>query len=217
MNVSLDGWNLIILGGWNPRIFTPEWLLRHVYEVGDSNIEGTQLKVEFPLEPGKPYRYSASGVRITPSLTRVMFEPLDPGEATLQLMERATIALLRTLPHTPVSAFGINFKFVDEHPEKDVVALFPTDDIRAFAVIGDEVTEQSLGRETQLDQCRLRVALTLGAQGIVASLNFHRVAEGCNQALELLANTVTADLSKAVRLLTEVYGFELAMEEAHHG
>jgi len=217
MNISLDGWNLIILGGWNPRIFTPEWLLRHVYEVGEADIERTQVKVEFPLEPGRPYRYSASGIRITTSLSRVMFEPLDSGEATLQLMERAAIALLNTLPHTPVSAFGINFKFVDEHPEKDVVALFPTDDIGALAVIGDEVTEQTLGRETWLDQCRLRVALTLGAEGIAIGFNFHRVAGSCNQAIELLANTVTADLRKAVRILTEVYDIELAMEEAHHG
>lgn len=218
MNVSLDGWSINIRGAWNPRIFTPEWLIRHIFAEGQEPDPGTQIKVEFPLQSGQPYRYSMAGIRIIPSLSRVVLAPLDHADATLMTLERAAIALLNTLSHTPISAFGLNFRFVEEHPEDDVLELFRTQaDVGRYATTGKAVEEQSLTRRMDVDRSRLAVTVAWGGdEGVVADFNFHRDAASCEHAVELLTGTVARDLATATGILTEVYHFELVMEAAQH-
>ena len=218
MNVNLDGWNLVILGAWNPRIFTPEWLIRHVFAGGQEPEPGTQIGVEFPLQSGQPYRYSAAGIRIIPSLSRVVLAPLDHTDTTLETLERAAVALLNRLSHTPISALGINFKFVEPHPENGILELFQGNaDIGRYAANGNAVEEQSITRRMDVNRSRLAVTVAWGGdEGVVVDFNFHRDAASCEHAVELLTGTVATDLATAMGILTEVYRFELVMEEAQH-
>lgn len=218
MNVSLNGWSLVILGAWNPRIFTPEWLIRHIFAEGQGPDPDTQIKVEFPVQSGQPYRYSAAGIRIIPSLSRVLLAPLDHSDATLGTLERAAVALLNALSHTPISAFGINFQFVEPHPENEILDLFQDDaDIGRYAATGNAVEERSFTRRLEVNESRLTVAVAWGGdEGVVVDFNFHRDAGSCEQAVELLTGALARDLGTATAILTEVYHFELAMEAAQH-
>ncbi|MBC8146610.1 MAG: hypothetical protein H8E98_01330 [Bacteroidetes bacterium] len=97
---------IVIIGGWNPSIFSPEWVSKYLFD-------GEKLKVEFPLNTSLPPRISNEKMRLTVEANKFNIIPIEISDENYQNMEDVIVKVIDYLPHTPVTALGVNFHFVD--------------------------------------------------------------------------------------------------------
>lgn len=98
--------NIVILGFWNKKIFTPDWVLKNIYEISDD----TEVKIAFNLEEQKCL-YEYDDVRFVPDDNRIQIVPLVISEENLDKVNTFLIRLLKLLPHSPIKGIGFNFHY----------------------------------------------------------------------------------------------------------
>lgn len=165
-----ESYSIVILGAWNPSIFTPEWVLEHLADDSEA-----QVDIAFPLDdPTAPRRISFEGILIFPGRKRIMF---TPNEATVEgLINCAKVAekLLSLLPHTPLASLGLNFAFLASEGEELDPSPFTTPDIYSIAndyVTVDETINRSLHQQGK--DYLLNYSIARGNSGTRISFNCH--------------------------------------------
>lgn len=99
--------SVVILGSWNPRIFTPLWIKTNLF--GLSQNQEIQGMVNFEdMEFGFEYE----GIFLFPrtNLVEIKFDTFDQNRAALASSIVAKI--LELLPQTPVKALGVNIRYM---------------------------------------------------------------------------------------------------------
>ncbi|HEX6965881.1 MAG TPA: hypothetical protein VF166_08770 [Gemmatimonadaceae bacterium] len=195
----------MLAGAWNTRLFTPQWLAEHVFQQ-------RELQVEFPDRAGLPYRYIAENVRITPSANQVVLSPLVLTDGALQEAERQAVRILRTLVHTPVSAFGTNFGFAEEAPTADALRLFSLGDSAELATAGYTIESTDIRRRLIYGDGDLNFTLSLVEGQVRTDFNFHQPVASSAEAARLLDGTVLRNRDRAVALLQDAYNFDITAE-----
>ena len=94
-----EGINVVLVGAFNPAIFHPEWYLRHEL-IQEGSPEASQV-----VSP-QVSQIQIDGVTVTCLPERLTFETGDP--IAFSRVQDLAIGTLRLLPHTPVTAIGIN-------------------------------------------------------------------------------------------------------------
>lgn len=94
--------NIVLAGAWNPAILTPPWMCEHHI------IEDTQVDVQLSMQPPS-VTYTSGGFRWNARTDRLMVEAEDV--ALWSQCADFAVAVLDKLPHTPLSALGVNFVF----------------------------------------------------------------------------------------------------------
>jgi hypothetical protein len=106
-------WNAVAIGGWNPHILSPRGVARHVFGVE----EGTPVQLELAIDVPAVYRVSHDGFTVTPSTERL---EVTTAIATFVGLSKAAGFLrkaMESLPVTPVSAAGLNIRYVLIDPD----------------------------------------------------------------------------------------------------
>lgn len=207
MKPKLDSFTIVLAGAWNHRIFSPEWLCKHVFETDE-------LSIEFPAQAGEPYRYGAKEVRITPGQRAVVLVPQNLSDATLIECERQARKILGTLVHTPVSAVGTNFGFVESEPSEKLTKIFELTDAVGLA-IADATTEMTeLTRRLTYKGEQLNLRLQFTADGVTANFNFHRDVPSTAAGAEVLEGAFIRHRDVAIALLESVYDIHPSQEPA---
>jgi hypothetical protein len=115
--------SLVIVGIWNPAILSPPWLVRYAFDVPVGQDLPVQIELGGPVIIGP--RFLMNGVLIAPSRTNLVLQPVAPFTVDkLHLIERLAIRILTNLSHTPISAFGYNFEFLETAPAAAHLELF---------------------------------------------------------------------------------------------
>jgi hypothetical protein len=200
-----ENWSIVLAGSWNPRIFSAEWLSKHIF--GEN-----ELQVEFPDEPFAPYRFTARNVRITPSTHFVALVALDYGDATLRELERQARVILETLPHTPISAIGVNYGFVEEDPSPELLRVFTASDTAELATAGYSTDAVEVARRLIYDGGSFNLKLAWGEGRVMADFNFHREVTLCSEAAAALENSVLPNRDRSIALLSSAYASTVEME-----
>ncbi len=97
--VKLPNQNVTVVGAFNPAIFDPAWVRRHIPSVGD------QISVGFNPSGGPLISRAGELCWIVASDRLVVYGPVDRAG-------RMVAEILDILPHTPLRACGVNFLFV---------------------------------------------------------------------------------------------------------
>lgn len=98
---------IVIVGAWNIAIFTPDWIKKNVLREEDY----PEFKIEYPLNVLQSLRYVTSDFAFCIAENKLLFSLLtDTTKAEKELISVIN-AICQKLPHTPVSALGINFWF----------------------------------------------------------------------------------------------------------
>jgi len=206
-----DKWNIVVLGMWNPHVFSPQWMAKHLFEK-----EEIEIGVEMALAPGLPARFAVEGVKVLVREDRLAVG-VD-GELTDDALERmAKVAgdILRKLCHTPVSAVGFNFSWSEDDPPDQFKDLFRSRDIGPIADGGFEILERSFRRVLKEATTGETVSVTCfypESGEARVDFNFHEDVEGAAAGLAMIEKGVLGRRDTAQRLVQSVYGFEL--EEA---
>jgi hypothetical protein len=205
---------IVIVGAWNPAIFTPEWMARVVFGAGT-------LQTQIALGPvlSTMFRQDRTAVTISPVQLQVSpeLDSSEPFEETFVRAERAATAILTRLPETPVRAFGINLGFVVDESCALLEAVLLPPDGPALLAAGVRVGATSIVRRLLVDGGIVNLTVTTGetATGRPLRLDFNHHSDTVSS--ELAIGTIPGALGRAwgisVHLAREVYGIEQVKHE----
>jgi hypothetical protein len=112
MKLDLRLPTVVIPGAWNPAIFSPEWIGRFVFYKKPGDLVPF-FQVVFSTPPARAVMYY-DVFGISPSSERVDIYANSLIRGDIEDIESKCVKILNLLPHTPISALGINFQFSEE-------------------------------------------------------------------------------------------------------
>ena len=132
-----------------------------------------------------------------------------PADDRLKVVERVAAAALTELPHTPVTAVGVNFQFVEEDPQAKLLAVFNSADLNVLADAGFNVRSTQLRRELLRDNVTTNLSLALSHdRKVLFDFNYH--CDGNLQAARaFIEGKVVTYKERALDLMRQTYGLEL--------
>lgn len=196
----------MIVGAWNPAILRPPWIGEHV-------ALDNQITAEMTIGPGPvSLRYRLGDMTLTCSSDRLVIVPTRPEDGVLQAAEDAAIRILELLTHTPVTGLGVNFKFLEENANHQLLDVFDTPDRGRLADHDCAVSKTSVTRSLQSPNGVLNFGLEFDGNVVSMLANFHTEVTSTTDAVDSLRGKATRCREYFVQLLADVYGCEL--EEA---
>jgi hypothetical protein len=203
MQSVLTDWTVVIAGTWNAGIFLPPWVSANVFD-------GQNVNMEIALGAISPV------LRYNCGLTTLIVQPEmiigSVREATAPALAAATsmlLTILEKLPHTPITAVGINFGFREEHPNEGLLNNFEIADNQKLIDLGGEVSQTTIQRDIKLDGGLLKLKETIEESGAVHfHLNFHYEAAGAPAAGAVLTENGANRHARALELMNAVYGLQ---------
>lgn len=127
--VEADRLFLVCLGSFNPAIFHPQWFVRmNLIAEADGRDDAAEIKVISPDVAD----IVVAGMTVQCLPDRLTFGTSNPGR--FEQLQELIIKTLETLPHTPVTACGINRELYYRVPSEEYWhaighALVPKDPI----------------------------------------------------------------------------------------
>lgn len=203
MEILAEGHNIVLMGGWNRNIITPQWVassLANVEEVG------FQLAID---DPTFPFRILFDDYVLTVRADRLQLH--SHIVSADRFSGAATLAhhLLELLPHTPISALGINFAWRESDPPPALLPVFTLTDTTAIADEGRSVTETAIKRSFPWEEGTLTFTMVLKPQGhVVVDVNFHWAVTRAADAQQYLKDRPSEAREAARLLLRKVYELE---------
>lgn len=205
MKPNLENWTLVIVGQWNARIFSPKWAAEKILKQGE-------IKVELAVSSNAPIiRLHTDDLVLIPLDDRIILGAKGITDDILRKVEVIARTTLELLPHTPVTALGINFAFNEENLSPDLLSLFETKDQRELSDFGFKLTKTELSRQLKLDDKTINLSHIYQEGILEVKLNFHHDIGSATQANGLLENRVIEYRDMAYSLLNNVY--KLTLEE----
>ncbi len=188
MNVTPkpDTARLVIVGGWNANILlNHQWLSKYLFP------ENAELQIEWPLRPTfpGPPQISTDDIRIALTGPNLSFTPLKPS-ADLEAIAQLGVKLADYLPHTPVTAVGINFAFEGEVEHAAACGCFGDAASRIHEVLENfgGITERMHRYVLKSAECILNLSIRQGAPPVTTfDFNFHHEMSSLAQFKELVA------------------------------
>ena len=195
--------NVVVLGAWNRRLFTPQWIAQEFASGGEVMLE---LAVN---NPAIPVRLSYDGLRLQVASDRIIVSGGQSDDGTLGRVQEFAAGILDRLSHTPVSAAGINFEWRDSDPGESIVNLFDLPDGLRLADAGVGVKTTTINRVTDWEDRTLNIELNLGTDGAFQiGLNFHQSVQSASDARAYICQGMVELRERAEQLLSSTYGFQ---------
>ena len=211
MSFRPSGWNVVIVGRWNPAILTPQGILKHVFDLPD----GTQTHVAVPLDGVSPYLVTHPNEMIVARADqqRVIIDLKEKTYKALGEAMKAGVNVLTSLPETPVSAAGFNLRFESDDPSADHLAWT---EAKIDARLSDQawrIAERSVTRALHYEAGVLNLTVN-GKEGKVGVLcNFHRTCAEHADLVRWLETPYDQVRDKVLGLLTSL---DIEIEETVH-
>lgn len=198
-------YSIVVLGAWNPSIFSPEWIEK--YLIGEE--EAVDIQIAFPLDDATaPRKISFKDISLFPGRRKMDLIPDVPSKDNLEYCASVLTKLFDLLPHTPVSGFGINFGFLENNLSQQLSDLFDLSD--EISLIANYIPKSSsIARKIVKEHENYSINLTFSeANGnISVKINFHFDITSTSRGKEVLeANVVENCFNEALELLNGVYG-----------
>lgn len=205
---SNDTFNIVVVGSWNPAIFSPEWAKNYLAD--DKNKE---VVLAIPMQMASPSRLTVDEeVNFYPSTQALM---IDCVVYKLDLLEVCSLKLkliASLLQHTPVTAVGINFRFAFEVTEiPALLNLFSFDDAVKLNADKYKLMSSSLKRTFELsDSTMLNLSIESKSDIFLCEFNFH---SDIKQLSEIVDKTSSDRMktchAQAVEFMRDVYSIDL--------
>lgn len=201
MKLSNEFSPIVIVGIWNKGIFNPDW-------VGKYLLPNQNLTIEFPLNQDGSPRISNKDMRIFVLGNKLNFTSLMPTDQNLDLIEKLSLKIADYLPHTPVTAFGVNFLF--ETPKSsDIVDILHLKDSEKIQGIGGLVVSDVIRHSFILKNGLINLSIIIEKEQVKLDFNFHFDIKNLVDFKEILSNNSILELKEnAASILTSIYGIE---------
>ena len=200
-----DTWTVVVVGAWDVRLFTPEWLT--------ANLFGTnRLDVEMQVGPGsQTCRILTEDVFLAPSPERLMVGARTPAVRNLTAAERAIADILAMLPHTPVAGAGINIGIEIEAPTASLLELFDFSDNQKLGEMRYvlELTEICRSMRVPGWDAQVNLKYVLREGRVFVEFNHHFQVNSAQTAAQSLRGAADRAHQMSIGLLDNLYGLSL--------
>ncbi|MBM4288649.1 MAG: hypothetical protein FJ135_11005 [Deltaproteobacteria bacterium] len=224
----LNHCSIILRGNFNPAIFQPEWFNRFkilpIQEIQWAEGEKPKTK-EVPFADGKfiisevpkmmvlhnraEIHFISFDLKVLPT----KFECLTQKRENFSSVKNLVVDTFRLLPHTPISAAGINFAGDSEFDKNAGLLLkdlFSNKELQFKENFGDNYKIGGV-LYSITDDLRLTLRLeesTKLQNGIYYNFNFHREinTKAAEQAIEAITLNFDNDIKKTIQIIQNILG-----------
>lgn len=203
MKKNIDGFSTVILGAWNARIFTPDWVSKNLTRTEN-------IGVELPMaNPNLAPRLRFDKIKLIVSHNSLITIPDDDFDETAITAYNVAISSLEKLEHTPVSGVGINFQYTSEGIDilKDIANFVDVDKISNRL---NTISYTAISRGIIIDELFVNYSIRQEEFSAVIDINIHKDVLSAIEASEYLKKYNVIDLQKKFyEFLYDVYGLEI--------
>jgi len=197
-----DSWTIVVAGHWNRMIFSPQWVGEFLYKV-------EQLDALVGLSPMAPTVYRNEDVSLAVTEQRMALNCRKLTEACVDQAEDLACKTLDELSHTPVSAIGVNFGFVERSPDGTLLQLFSHADEADMVGCGWEVSVKKLVRTLRRGDRTLNLVFAYEKGEVEIDANFHKDVSCAKEAAEAIRGSARRMYESLTGLLETVHGLKL--------
>ena len=155
--------NIMCLGNWNKKIFTPSWVATNLFELKENKIDAffnpNEMDMGFKLED----------VALFPKDTSVEIKLDEINEKSIELGGKLLNRLLALLPHTPLRAIGINVRYKFENKE-DIPIVKKLNKISCKL---DDFATNQIKFSKELKKSQLNIITDFQGNEYIVNFNFH--------------------------------------------
>ena len=180
MKLQGDLTTLVLAGAWNPAILSPSWIGRHVLKLPSGN--AFQVEMLMPVQgQAEAPRLSFEGLSLTSAPEVLIFHIVPEDVGMVAKTFNVAKSILEMLPHTPVSAMGVNFTYQVDPNLGQLLQTFDWAD--GISDLLDEDPDAAVvNRQWQVGIAAMghmvNVSYRADAQGGTINVNHHYEVEG---------------------------------------
>jgi hypothetical protein len=205
----IEAWTIVIVGAWNVRIFSPEWVSEKLFAK-----KPIETEINFTSDIRR-IRYRSESLVLIPLDDRVIIGARNISDDTLIEAEKVATLVLDLLSHTPILSLGINFSFLENKPSGELVSLFNISDGGQISNSGCKLLKTDIIRNLEVEGGILNLRLSLEETKLEVHFNFTHAIKSTKLAIENLNNRVIAYRDLAYSLLHNVYNLTIEEEEQY--
>lgn len=200
---------LVIVGGWNRYIFTPDWVKRYLFPESQEEFTIDMMVAQgFNAQFVSP-RILSKTVEILFQENRLNFNPVENKNENFDRIQELALHLADYLPHTPVTAYGVNFLFTEEHVQQDLINLIRPRDLKEIELLGGSLTSEQYTRRLVLNGRNLNITLKLEGETATFDLNFHFKIRDLVEFKARISEVSILELKQeAIHFITQIYSLE---------
>lgn len=155
--------NIICLGNWNKKIFSPTWVASNLFELKENKIEAffnpSELDIGFKL----------NDVVLFPKDASVEIKLDKISDDAIELSGKLLNKILSILPHTPIKAIGINIRYkFNKDENNDLVSKLNTVKCKI-----DEFETNQVKFTKKFEKFQLNLIADINPKDYLVNFNFH--------------------------------------------
>lgn len=204
---------LVIVGGWNSHIFTPDWIKRYLFPGEQEKFTVDMLVSQgFNTQFVSP-RILSKDVEILLQGNRLNFSPVANKNENFDRIQELALQLADYLPHTPVTAYGINFLFTERGISEDLIKFIRPRDSEELEQFGASLTSEKYTRRLELNGRALNFTIGFEVEKVTFDFNFHfKIRDLVEFKAGILETPILKLKQEAVNFIAKVYSLELEGE-----
>jgi hypothetical protein len=156
--------NIILLGNWNKRIFSPKWVNTNIFCLEEGS------KYQGLINPEEmEFGYLHNDIVLLPRSSSLEIKLEKYNENTINQGGVILEKILQLLPHTPIKAIGINirYRFLRKDNNKIVNSL------RELKCSFSDFQTKQIKFSKNLEDCQLNIITDIGTEDFTVNFNFH--------------------------------------------
>lgn len=151
MKITTDYKNLVIVGGWNKHIFSPDWVKQYLFPQDE-------YEIEFPLNIDGSARFSTKKNRISVEQNRLNFNSRSVENEDYERIQDLAMKIADYLPHTPVLSYGVNFLYEESKNADEITALLDCNYSKLLMKeIGKDIISAEIKNSLNYEYCVLNI------------------------------------------------------------
>ena len=204
---------LVIVGGWNRHIFTQDWIKRYLFPGEQDEFTIDMMVAQgFNAQFVSP-RILSKEVEILFQENRLNFNPIENKNENFDRIQQLALQLADYLPHTPVTAYGVNFLFTENEVSGDLINLIRPRDLEKIEKFGGSLTSEQYTRHLMLNGRNLNVTIRREGENVTLDLNFHfNISDLVGFKAGISEISILELKQEAIQFIAEIYNLELEGE-----
>lgn len=191
----------VLVGAWNPAIFQPSWLAKYALGTPEGqNVPGAEVIAIEPT-PSSIFYLKNTGFRITNQRADIFLNSDAPED--ISTTELAAFNIVNTLPHTPFGPFGINYTFIEEDPDAELL-----DKLKSKDGIDQhfQILEQSFSAKISMDNgVILNLARKPSENSVTFDFNYHHEKIDQSSFEDDIKDKYTQFRTQSLQVLSDLY------------
>jgi hypothetical protein len=199
MNIEAFDWNVVVIGFWNRAILNPGGIGKRLFGLE----EGTPIVVEIPLNMlGSPrVKYKDLAVVVDQQSLTIMSERLT--YEGLNHAREIAVKAINSLPETPLTATGFNFRFKIDQPTGDLLNATKSKIDELLSDADFEIKERNVKRSVVWSGGVINLSIT-HKENVVVGLNFHRQSSNKNELVTWLEYPISDVKATVEKMFADV-------------